>query len=81
MKIKENINYDFVIIGGGFAGMSCAYILAKEGHKVALIEKNIQLGGSLQIFSRDKKFSIPAYTILVAMMKDKISISYLIILV
>ena len=55
MKIKENINYDFVIIGGGFAGMSCAYILAKEGHKVALIEKNIQLGGSLQIFSRDKK--------------------------
>ena len=43
MKIKENINYDFVIIGGGFAGMSCAYILAKEGHKVALIEKNIQI--------------------------------------
>lgn len=55
MKINENINYDFAIIGGGFAGMVCAYILAKEGFKVALLEKNIQLGGSLQIFSRDKK--------------------------
>lgn len=55
MKINDKIVYDIAIIGGGFSGMCCAYILAKEGYKVALVEKNIQLGGSLQIFSRDKK--------------------------
>lgn len=46
--------YDFVIVGSGFGGMCCAYILADEGYSVAIIEKNIQYGGCLQIFSRDK---------------------------
>ncbi len=46
--------FDFVIIGSGFGGMCCAYILADEGYSVALLEKNIQYGGCLQIFSRDK---------------------------
>ena len=34
--------------------MCCAYILAEHGYRVAVVEKNIQLGGNLQIFSRDK---------------------------
>lgn len=46
--------YDIVIIGSGLGGMECAYILAKEGYKVCLLEKNRQLGGNLQIFVRDK---------------------------
>ena len=50
----ENKEYDFVIIGGGVGGLGCAYILADEGHSVAVLEKNPQLGGSIQIFSRDK---------------------------
>lgn len=46
--------YDVVIIGSGMGGLCCAYILAKEGKKVCVIEKNRQIGGSLQIYSRDK---------------------------
>ena len=46
--------YDVVIIGSGLGGLECAYILSKEGYKVCVLEKNRQLGGSLQIFVRDK---------------------------
>ncbi|MFT5184125.1 MAG: all-trans-retinol 13,14-reductase [Flavobacteriales bacterium] len=46
--------YDVAIIGAGLGGLQCAYILAKEGYKVIVLEKNHQLGGSLQVFSRDK---------------------------
>lgn len=46
--------FDAVIIGSGFGGLSTAYILAKEGMSVCVLEKNRQIGGSLQIYSRDK---------------------------
>jgi all-trans-retinol 13,14-reductase len=46
--------YDFVIIGSGLGGLECAYILAEEGHSVVVLEKNHQIGGTLQVFSRDK---------------------------
>jgi all-trans-retinol 13,14-reductase len=46
--------YDIVIIGSGLGGLCSALILSKEGYKVCVLEKNRQLGGSLQIFSRDK---------------------------
>ena len=46
--------FDAVIIGSGLGGLCTAYILAKEGMHVCVLEKNRQIGGSLQIFSRDK---------------------------
>ena len=46
--------YDFVIIGSGLGGLACAYILASEGYSVVVLEKNHQIGGNLQVFSRDK---------------------------
>jgi all-trans-retinol 13,14-reductase len=46
--------YDVVIIGSGMGGLSSALILAKNGFKVCVLEKNQQIGGNLQIFSRDK---------------------------
>ncbi|MCB9252453.1 MAG: NAD(P)/FAD-dependent oxidoreductase [Flavobacteriales bacterium] len=46
--------YDIVIIGSGFGGLSCGLMLSKEGYKVCILEKNRQIGGSLQIFSKDK---------------------------
>lgn len=46
--------YDVVIIGSGLGGLESAYILAKEGYKVCVLEKNRQFGGSLQVFVRDK---------------------------
>ncbi len=50
----ENTKFDVVIIGSGMGGLCCGVILSKEGYKVCVLEKNRQLGGSLQIFSRDK---------------------------
>jgi len=46
--------YDFVILGSGLGGLTTAYILADEGFKVIVLEKNRQPGGSLQVFSRNK---------------------------
>ncbi len=39
--------YDLVIVGGGTSGCACAYIAAKLGLKVLLVEKNSFLGGSI----------------------------------
>ncbi|MEO6302365.1 MAG: NAD(P)-binding protein [Bacteroidia bacterium] len=52
--MTTNTKYDIVIIGSGLGGLCSAFILSKEGYKVCVLEKNRQLGGSLQIFSRDK---------------------------
>ena len=40
-------NYDLVIVGGGTAGISCAWNAGKLGLKVLLIERNSFLGGSI----------------------------------
>jgi len=47
--------YDIIIIGSGLSGLICSYILSKEGYKVAVLEKNKQVGGCLQTFVRDKR--------------------------
>jgi len=45
--------YDIAIIGSGLGGLSCGAILAKEGYKVCILEKNQQFGGCLQTFKKD----------------------------
>ncbi len=47
--------YDAVVIGSGLGGLVSALILAKNGYKVVVLEKNKQFGGNLQTFSRDKR--------------------------
>jgi all-trans-retinol 13,14-reductase len=47
-------DFDVVIVGSGMGGLESAIILAREGYKVCVLEKNHQLGGSLQVFSRNK---------------------------
>ena len=39
-QLKENIDADVCIIGAGITGITTAYLLAKQGIKVALLEKN-----------------------------------------
>ena len=44
--------YDTIIIGSGLGGLLSGVILSRKGHKVLIIEKNHQIGGSLQSFRR-----------------------------
>jgi all-trans-retinol 13,14-reductase len=46
--------YDVVIIGSGLGGLACGTLLAKEGYKVCVLERNKQAGGNLQTFARDR---------------------------
>ncbi|MDB5156114.1 MAG: crtI [Mucilaginibacter sp.] len=42
-----------VVIGSGFAGLSAACVLAKEGYKVTVLEKNDQAGGRARVWQQD----------------------------
>ncbi|MFA4960492.1 MAG: FAD-dependent oxidoreductase [Candidatus Pacearchaeota archaeon] len=39
LELKKNISVDVVVVGGGLAGINCAYLLKKRGYSVAVIEK------------------------------------------
>ena len=46
--MKEHI----IIIGGGLGGLFTGAILAKEGYRITIFEKNKIIGGGLQSFKR-----------------------------
>ena len=48
----NDLRYDAVIIGSGLGGLVSAYILSKNGMKVAVYEKHSVPGGCLQSFTR-----------------------------
>lgn len=41
-----------IIIGSGLGGLTCGYILQKNGFDVTILEQGIQIGGCLQCFLR-----------------------------
>ncbi|MCC6599869.1 MAG: NAD(P)/FAD-dependent oxidoreductase [Crocinitomicaceae bacterium] len=47
-------HYDLGVIGSGLGGLICAAIFALEGKKVCVLEKNKQIGGMLQSYSRNR---------------------------
>jgi phytoene desaturase len=49
MQEKQSL----IIIGGGIGGLATANLFAKSGHKVTLIEKNKNLGGKANVFTKD----------------------------
>ncbi|MDO4727458.1 MAG: NAD(P)/FAD-dependent oxidoreductase [Bacteroidota bacterium] len=51
---QRDKKYDVIVVGSGLGGLVSAVILAKEGKKVCVLEKNQQFGGNLQTFVRDK---------------------------
>ncbi len=53
-NVKERWDEKIAIIGGGPAGLSCAYYLATMGYKPTVFEKNEQPGGML-------RYGIPSY--------------------
>ncbi|WP_370630613.1 phytoene desaturase family protein [Mucilaginibacter sp. 21P] len=42
-----------VVIGAGFAGLASACVLAKDGYKVTVLEKNDQPGGRARVWEKD----------------------------
>lgn len=53
IKIElENKTYDYIVIGAGYAGLSAAALLAKEGYKVLLLESHIAIGGCASFYKR-----------------------------
>ena len=46
------MKYDIIIIGSGLGGLQCGYILAKEGYRVCILEKELQPGGCMQSYRR-----------------------------
>ncbi len=53
-SVADNTGKRIVVIGGGPAGLSCAYYLAVMGHKVTIFEQRHHLGGML-------RYGIPSY--------------------
>ncbi len=66
-KIKNNYNNKIAIIGGGPAGLTCAYYLAIDGYKVTVFEKQEVLGGMLTL-------GIPSYRLDKEVVKAEIDI-------
>ena len=44
--------YDAIVIGSGLAGMTCANVLGRAGHRVLLLEQHYKLGGLATWFRR-----------------------------
>lgn len=42
-----------IVIGSGFAGLTAAALLARDGYKVTLLEKNDQPGGRARVWQQD----------------------------
>ena len=44
---------DVIVIGAGMAGLTCGCLLAKEGLRVLMIERNQKVGGCCSSFQKD----------------------------
>ena len=53
-SVVDNTGKRIAVIGGGPAGLSCAYYPAVMGHKVTIFEQRHHLGGML-------RYGIPSY--------------------
>ncbi|KZZ85194.1 FAD-dependent oxidoreductase [Bacillus sp. SJS] len=45
-KLQQSLETEAVIVGGGITGITAAYLLAKEGVKVVLLEADVLLNGT-----------------------------------
>jgi prolycopene isomerase len=54
---------DFLIVGGGLAGLTAGAALAREGRRVAVFEKHSKLGGYAQYFGHEPTFDSATHLI------------------
>ena len=47
------MDFDVIVIGGGYAGLSAGALLAHKGHEILLLEKSKTLGGRASFMERD----------------------------
>jgi sulfide-dependent adenosine diphosphate thiazole synthase len=46
-KFLNNVDLDVAIVGGGVSGLTAAWRLAGQGHKVAIFERKLSIGGGM----------------------------------
>ncbi len=51
-KLKEEDEYDVIIVGSGIGGLTCGVLLSKRGYKVLVLEQHCQVGGYCSSFQR-----------------------------
>ena len=66
--------FDVIVVGGGHNGLVAACYLAKAGKRVAVLEKNSELGGATASVYAFKGISakLSRYSYLVALLPDQI---------
>ncbi|MBW1636060.1 MAG: CoB--CoM heterodisulfide reductase iron-sulfur subunit A family protein [Deltaproteobacteria bacterium] len=47
MKVKRDLQFDAIVIGGGIAGLQSALDLGDQGYKVAVVDKDATIGGKM----------------------------------
>ncbi len=51
-KVKDEDEYDVIIVGSGIGGLTCGAVLSKRGYKVLVLEQHYQVGGYCSSFKR-----------------------------
>src|SRR5512135_2908282 len=46
-KLLANLDVDVAVVGGGVSGLTAAWRLAGQGHKVAIFERKLSIGGGM----------------------------------
>ena len=66
-KKSEPTGKKVAVIGGGPAGLTAAYYLAKKGHAITVFEENKKVGGQL-------RYGIPAYRLPDTILDNEIAV-------
>ncbi|HIS18762.1 MAG TPA: FAD-binding oxidoreductase, partial [Candidatus Coprovivens excrementavium] len=77
-SLKNNLNVDILIIGGGITGLSIAYFLRDKGYKIALVERDkIGIGASGRNTGKITYLQGTIYSDLCNMYNDEVAKEYL----